>query len=229
MSEYTNLKLEKRGHTAIVTLFNPPAHTWTMESLKALKALVLDLNNDREVYALVITGDGNKFFSAGADLNVFADGNKDVARDMAQRCFGESVRNTQCIPWCQYRRDQRLCHGRRPGMRAGLRPAHHRRARPGRAAGGHRRPAAMRRWHPEPAAPGRRGLGQAHDSLLAERVNAATVTRSALRLLPNRSCRQVPRLEAAVAALATTGRRSKAPAAFTACKILIQSSQKPIH
>jgi len=89
MSGYSNLKLEKSGHTAIVTLFNPPAHTWTMESLKSLKALVADLNADRNIYALVITGDGAKFFSAGADLKVFADGDKDVAREMA-RAFGEA-------------------------------------------------------------------------------------------------------------------------------------------
>ena len=27
---YTNLLLERRGHTALVTLDNPPAHTWTL-------------------------------------------------------------------------------------------------------------------------------------------------------------------------------------------------------
>jgi enoyl-CoA hydratase/carnithine racemase len=84
---YTNLKLEKRGHTAILTLHNPPAHTWTADSLKALTQLVRDLDADREVYALVITGDGAKFFSAGADLKVFADGDKANARSMA-RLFG---------------------------------------------------------------------------------------------------------------------------------------------
>jgi enoyl-CoA hydratase/carnithine racemase len=88
-NDYTGLALEKRGHTAIVTLTNPPAHTWTVESLSALRRLVLDLDADREVYALVITGAGEKFFSAGADLKLFADGDKAVARDMARR-FGEA-------------------------------------------------------------------------------------------------------------------------------------------
>ena len=89
MSEYVNLKLEKRGHTAIVTLSNPPAHTWTAESLGSLRKLVFDLNLDRTIYALVITGEGAKFFSAGADLKLFASGDKAVARDMATR-FGEA-------------------------------------------------------------------------------------------------------------------------------------------
>jgi enoyl-CoA hydratase/carnithine racemase len=89
MSEYVNLKLEKRGHTAVLTLSNPPAHTWTAESLKSLARLVRDLDADRQIYALVITGEGSKFFSAGADLKLFADGDKAVAREMARR-FGEA-------------------------------------------------------------------------------------------------------------------------------------------
>lgn len=88
-SSYTGLTLEKRGHTALVTLNNPPAHTWTAESLGALTCLVGDLDADPEVYALVITGAGEKFFSAGADLKLFADGDKGVAATMARR-FGEA-------------------------------------------------------------------------------------------------------------------------------------------
>ncbi|MCW8886852.1 MAG: enoyl-CoA hydratase [Motiliproteus sp.] len=83
------LKLEKRGHVALVTMSNPPANTWTEESLKALKQLVLDLNEDRDIYSLVLTGEGEKFFSAGADLNLFAEGDMGVARNMS-RYFGEA-------------------------------------------------------------------------------------------------------------------------------------------
>src|SRR5437868_3178653 len=89
MNSYTNLQVEIQGHTAIVTLANPPAHTWTVDSLASLTRLVADLNANREVYSLVITGQGEKFFSAGADLKVFADGDKAVARTMARR-FGEA-------------------------------------------------------------------------------------------------------------------------------------------
>lgn len=86
---YTNLRLERREHTALITLHNPPAHTWTPESLASLAELVADLNADPEIYALVVSGDGHKFFSAGADLKVFAGGDKAMARAMAQR-FGEA-------------------------------------------------------------------------------------------------------------------------------------------
>ena len=61
------LKYEKRGHIAVVTINNPPANTWNEESLSGLKNLVEGLNEDRDIYALVITGEGEKFFSAGAD------------------------------------------------------------------------------------------------------------------------------------------------------------------
>jgi enoyl-CoA hydratase/carnithine racemase len=89
MTSYTNLRLEEDGHTAILTLANPPANTWTRESLVDLKRLVTDLNNDRNIYSLVVTGEGEKFFSAGADLKLFADGDKAVALEMARR-FGEA-------------------------------------------------------------------------------------------------------------------------------------------
>ncbi len=76
-------------HVAVITMDNPPANTWTIDSLNALKALILTLNQNRDVYALVITGSGEKFFSAGADLKLFADGDKAVALEMA-RSFGEA-------------------------------------------------------------------------------------------------------------------------------------------
>lgn len=77
------LLVEMRGNTALVTLNNPPAHTWDQENLQALEALVAQCNADRDVYALVITGSGEKFFSAGADLKLFASGDKSIAATMA--------------------------------------------------------------------------------------------------------------------------------------------------
>jgi enoyl-CoA hydratase/carnithine racemase len=89
MSQYTNLTLERRSHTALVTISNPPANTWTRDSLIALKQLVADLDADRDIYALVVTGEGEKFFSAGADLNQFKDGDPAVGAEPGRR-FGEA-------------------------------------------------------------------------------------------------------------------------------------------
>ncbi len=77
------LKVEIRGHTAIVTIDNPAANTWDTESLPAMKDLVEKLNEEKSVYALVLTGAGDKFFSAGADLKLFADGDPANADEMA--------------------------------------------------------------------------------------------------------------------------------------------------
>lgn len=78
------LKLEVRDHTAVITMDNPAANTWTRESLAYLPKLIHDLNNNKDIYSLVLTGAGEKFFSAGADLNMFADGDKGNATVVAQ-------------------------------------------------------------------------------------------------------------------------------------------------
>ncbi len=88
-SKSPKLKLEMHGHTALVTIDNPAANTWDTESLPALRDLVLDLNVQSDVFALVLTGAGEKFFSAGADLKLFADGDTATAAEMA-RLFGEA-------------------------------------------------------------------------------------------------------------------------------------------
>lgn len=80
------MRHEIRGHTAFVTIDNPPANTWTPESLTALEKLVGELSANRSVYAAVITGAGEKFFSAGADLKRFKD-DKTQSRHFIQR-FG---------------------------------------------------------------------------------------------------------------------------------------------
>jgi len=71
------------GHVAVITMHNPPANTWTRDSLDALADLIHEFNANKDIYSLVITGQGEKFFSAGADLKLFADGDKQVAADMS--------------------------------------------------------------------------------------------------------------------------------------------------
>src|SRR5471030_2383972 len=92
------IKHENRGHTAFITLDNPPANTWTPEGLRTLETLVAELNEDRNVYAAVITGTGAKFFSAGADLKSFS-GDKVLARHFIAR-FGaafEALMNARFV------------------------------------------------------------------------------------------------------------------------------------
>ncbi len=85
MLDSARIDVEIRDHIAILTMNNPPANTWTKETLGQLSEIIHDLNNDKSVYALILTGQGERFFSAGADLNLFADGDKSVAWDVAQQ------------------------------------------------------------------------------------------------------------------------------------------------
>lgn len=77
------LLLEQQESTLVVTLSNPPAHAFNTESLAGLKDLVEAAANDNSIRAIVITGEGSKFFSAGADLKLFAGGDKAIADSMA--------------------------------------------------------------------------------------------------------------------------------------------------
>ncbi|EAW32645.1 enoyl-CoA hydratase [marine gamma proteobacterium HTCC2143] len=83
------LKLEKRGHVAILTMNNPPANTWTPESLRLLKHIIGELNEDKENYSLIVTSDSEKFFCAGADLNRFNHDDKAQSFEFSL-AFGEA-------------------------------------------------------------------------------------------------------------------------------------------
>jgi enoyl-CoA hydratase/carnithine racemase len=82
-SSTPKLAVEKIDHTVLLTIDNPPANTWDADNLGALADVVEQCNADRDVYAIVITGRGEKFFSAGADLKLFASGDKSVASSMS--------------------------------------------------------------------------------------------------------------------------------------------------
>ena len=68
------LTVEKHGHTALITINHPPANTWDRESLIGLKQVIDHLNHDDDIYALVICGQGEKFFSAGRISNCLPTG-----------------------------------------------------------------------------------------------------------------------------------------------------------
>lgn len=86
---HEGLMLEKHAHTAIITLNNPPANTWTPESLALLEEIICELNEDLNNHALIITSDSEKFFSAGADLSRFNHSDKDKSRVFAT-AFGDA-------------------------------------------------------------------------------------------------------------------------------------------
>ena len=57
---------------AVLEINRPPVNSYTTELLKELDAAVLDARFDDNVHAIVITGKVEKFFSAGADINMLS-------------------------------------------------------------------------------------------------------------------------------------------------------------
>jgi enoyl-CoA hydratase len=58
---------------AILTLCDPPANTYTYEMMQTLDQRILAARMDESVQAIVITGSGEKFFCAGANIQMLAD------------------------------------------------------------------------------------------------------------------------------------------------------------
>src|SRR5581483_9030289 len=55
---------------AIIELTNPPANTYSYEMMSQLDAAILKARFDESVHVLVIRGEGDKFFSAGAEISM---------------------------------------------------------------------------------------------------------------------------------------------------------------
>jgi enoyl-CoA hydratase/carnithine racemase len=55
---------------AVLELCNPPANTYSYEMMQELDAAILKARMDEAVHVLVLRGSGEKFFCAGADINM---------------------------------------------------------------------------------------------------------------------------------------------------------------
>jgi len=64
------VEYRKEGGVAVLTLNDPPANTYTHEMMKDLDTCILTARFDPEVYVILITGAGEKFFCAGANINM---------------------------------------------------------------------------------------------------------------------------------------------------------------
>lgn len=58
---------------AFLTLNDPPANTYSYEMMQALDRAILQARMDESVQVIVITGHGEKFFCAGADIQMLAE------------------------------------------------------------------------------------------------------------------------------------------------------------
>src|SRR4030088_2123361 len=57
---------------AVIELADPPANTYTYDMNRQLDDAILKARMDNDVYVIVLTGSGDKFFSAGANIQIRA-------------------------------------------------------------------------------------------------------------------------------------------------------------
>ncbi|MDN7246728.1 enoyl-CoA hydratase/isomerase family protein [Planococcus shenhongbingii] len=65
------LNIEKIDHYAVITINNPPMNVISNGVFKELDKAFQELGNDEKVNAVIITGQGEKIFAAGADIKEF--------------------------------------------------------------------------------------------------------------------------------------------------------------
>ena len=70
MSEKVLVHYEVQDKVAVITLDDAPANTYTHEMMLQLDAAVVKARFAPEVEVIVLTGKGEKFFCAGADINM---------------------------------------------------------------------------------------------------------------------------------------------------------------
>jgi enoyl-CoA hydratase/carnithine racemase len=72
MPEKVLVQYEVKDRVAVFTLSDPPANTYTHEMMVQLDAAVLKARFDAQVDVIVITGLGEKFFCAGANIDMLS-------------------------------------------------------------------------------------------------------------------------------------------------------------
>lgn len=65
---YEYFIVEKQGHVGIVTINRPPANSWSFAGILEFENVLDDLETDTDIRVVVITGAGDKCFSAGMDV-----------------------------------------------------------------------------------------------------------------------------------------------------------------
>jgi enoyl-CoA hydratase/carnithine racemase len=65
---YENFIFEKKDAIGIVTINRPPANSWSFAALEEFEKILDTIESDADMRAIIITGAGEKCFSAGMDI-----------------------------------------------------------------------------------------------------------------------------------------------------------------
>lgn len=63
-----NIVLDKKGHVSIVTFDHPPANAWDLATVEEFEKAVDSVEEDRDTRVVILTGAGDRCFSAGFDV-----------------------------------------------------------------------------------------------------------------------------------------------------------------
>jgi enoyl-CoA hydratase len=77
MAGFGKVEYQAAEGVALLTLVEPPANTYSYETMRDLDAAILEARMDRGVHVIVITGAGDKFFCAGATIGMLKDADPD--------------------------------------------------------------------------------------------------------------------------------------------------------
>jgi enoyl-CoA hydratase/carnithine racemase len=66
---FENIILEKKGNISIVTINHPPANAWNLATMEEFEQVIDILEQGKETRVIIITGAGEKSFSAGFDVS----------------------------------------------------------------------------------------------------------------------------------------------------------------
>jgi enoyl-CoA hydratase/carnithine racemase len=77
MSDKVLVHSELKGKIAVLTLDDPPANTYTHEMMRQLDERIVAARFDKSVEVIVLTGAGEKFFCAGANIGMLSQSDPD--------------------------------------------------------------------------------------------------------------------------------------------------------
>ncbi|MHB1624710.1 MAG: enoyl-CoA hydratase/isomerase family protein [Candidatus Dormibacteria bacterium] len=75
------VRLERRSEVGWIIIDHPPANALNRDVLEGLRAALQELESDPLVRSAVVTGQGDRFFVAGADIGEFVSDGADLTRE----------------------------------------------------------------------------------------------------------------------------------------------------
>ena len=81
--KYENIILDRKDHVCVLTVNHPPANAWNLATMEEFELALDEVENDSDVRVIIITGAGEKCFSAGFDVSDAANADKTSVKGQA--------------------------------------------------------------------------------------------------------------------------------------------------